>query len=186
MIIPATGSTLWHQPHININPFTNTVRQITSLSLCFAFIALFLSFQRPANMQENSMTSSRQLLILEPASISNSNINSMAVAKRNKEENKTKKEKKKKEKVHVASVFQSINRFIKDGMTAGLNSVAMHERTLKNRQRQKAAARTSCTKDGRKEINRGCFRSFYYSYFERQCQGGILRWTIGWMDSFVK
>jgi hypothetical protein len=37
------------------------------------------------------MTSSRQLLILEPASISNSNINPMAVAKRNKEENKTKK-----------------------------------------------------------------------------------------------
>jgi hypothetical protein len=72
------------------------------------------------------MTSSRQLLILEPASISNSNINSMAVTKRNKEENKTKKER-----FHVACVFQSINRFIKDGMTAGLNSGAMHERTLR-------------------------------------------------------
>jgi hypothetical protein len=79
----------------------------------------------------------------------------MAVAKRNKEENKTKKEK-----FHVASVFQSINRFIKDSMTAGLNSEAMHERTFKNRQRQKATARTSCTKDVRTGINRGCFRSF--------------------------
>jgi len=71
-------------------------------------------------------------------------------------------------------------------MTAGLNSEAMHERTFKNRQRQKAAARTSCTKDVRTGINRGCLRSFCYPYFEPQCQGGILRWTIGWMDSFVK
>ena len=156
MIIAPTGSTVWHQAHININGFTNTVRRITSLSLCFAFIAHFLSFQRPADVQENSMTSSRQLLILEPASISNSNVNSMAIAKRNKEENK----KKKREKFHVASVFQSINRFIKDGMTAWLNSEAMHERTFKNRQRQKAAALTSCTKDVRTGINRGCFRSF--------------------------
>jgi len=45
------------------------------------------------------MTSSRQLLILEPASISNSNINSMAVAKRNKQESKTQKEK-----FHFASI----------------------------------------------------------------------------------
>ena len=94
MIIAPTGSTVWHQAHININGFTNTVRRITSLSLCFAFIAHFLSFQRPADVQENSMTSSRQLLILEPASISNSNVNSMAIAKRNKEENKKKKKRK--------------------------------------------------------------------------------------------
>lgn len=141
----------------------------SGLCICFAFIALFLSFQRPANAQENSMTSSRQLSILEPASISNNNINSMTVAKRNKQENKTKKEK-----FHVASVFQRINRFIKDSMTAGLNSEAMHERTFTNRQRQTAAAQTSCTKDVRTGINRGCFRSFYYSYFEPRCRGGIL------------
>jgi hypothetical protein len=60
MLIPPAGSTVWRQAHININASTNTAQRVTSLSICYAFVALFLSFQSPANVKENSMTCPRQ------------------------------------------------------------------------------------------------------------------------------